>query len=282
MSWASRADGSKGRCAGGARGYPRADVRRSSSGHRPRRPGLPRRARCRWASSWPGSRAASTRGAWAPGGPGGTNALRAMGPRRALVVGLLDVAKGAVPILVAIWVGASPVVGALTGLAAVFWAPGSRCSCASRAGGASPRAWAGCSRSRSRWCSSRCRCSSGIIAITRYVSLGSLLGTAIGALVSVVFVASAGSTRHGCCSRPAPWSSSGSPTRTTSSGSAPARSAGSTPRRRRAPARALNALVSAGGDLRHQEHHPTDEHETHDEHGRGGRRRGRAPRRSRG
>src|SRR5690242_17754386 len=51
------------------------------------------------------------------GRTGGTNALRAMGPRRALVVGLLDVAKGCVPVLIAIWAGAGPAVGALTGVA---------------------------------------------------------------------------------------------------------------------------------------------------------------------
>ena len=39
------------------------------------------------------------------GRTGGTNALRAMGARRAVVVGLADVAKGAVPILVANAVG---------------------------------------------------------------------------------------------------------------------------------------------------------------------------------
>src|SRR4051812_24666661 len=45
------------------------------------------------------------------GRTGGTNALRAMGPARGITVGLLDVAKGAVPILIATWAGASPLVG---------------------------------------------------------------------------------------------------------------------------------------------------------------------------
>ena len=39
------------------------------------------------------------------GRTGGTNALRAMGPARALTVGLLDIAKGAVPVLIARAVG---------------------------------------------------------------------------------------------------------------------------------------------------------------------------------
>lgn len=122
------------------------------------------------------------------GRTGGTNALRAMGPGRGLAVGLLDVAKGAVPILVATWAGASPLVGALTGLAALTGAwksvflhfHGGR-GVATGVGGmaavsipvvliAAPVFFA-------------------VIAITRYVSLGSLLGTAAGALVSVAFVA---------------------------------------------------------------------------------------------
>lgn len=122
------------------------------------------------------------------GRTGGTNALRAMGPARGLMVGLLDVAKGAVPILVATWAGASPLVGAITGLAALTGAwksvflhfHGGR-GVATGVGGmaavsvpvvliAMPVFF-------------------GVIAITRYVSLGSLLGTAFGTLVSVVFVA---------------------------------------------------------------------------------------------
>ena len=119
---------------------------------------------------------------------GGTNALRAMGPRRALAVGLLDLAKGGVPVLVAIWAGATPVVGALTGVAAVLGAwhsvflrfHGGR-GVAAAIGGmlaisvpvvliALPVFF-------------------GVIYFSRYVSLGSLLGTAFGALVSVAFVA---------------------------------------------------------------------------------------------
>jgi glycerol-3-phosphate acyltransferase PlsY len=122
------------------------------------------------------------------GRTGGTNALRAMGPGRGLAVGLLDVAKGALPILVATWAGASPLVGALTGLAALTGAwksvflqfHGGR-GVATGVGGmaavsipvvliAAPVFFV-------------------VIAITRYVSLGSLLGTAAGALVSVAFVA---------------------------------------------------------------------------------------------
>ncbi len=56
------------------------------------------------------------------GRTGGTNALRAMGVRRALAVGLLDIAKGAVPVLVARYAGADELVQALAGVAAVVGA----------------------------------------------------------------------------------------------------------------------------------------------------------------
>ncbi len=119
---------------------------------------------------------------------GGTNALRAMGPRRALVVGLLDVAKGAVPVLIAIWAGAPPAVGALTGVAAVFGAwrsiflrfQGGR-GVATSVGGMLAISVPVVLISLPVF--------AGIIYVTRYVSLGSLLGTSFGGLVSLLFVA---------------------------------------------------------------------------------------------
>ena len=56
------------------------------------------------------------------GRTGGTNALRAMGPLRGLVTGLLDIAKGALPVLLARAAGAADVVEALVGAAAVLGA----------------------------------------------------------------------------------------------------------------------------------------------------------------
>jgi glycerol-3-phosphate acyltransferase PlsY len=122
------------------------------------------------------------------GRTGGTNALRAMGPARGITVGLLDVAKGAVPILIATWAGATPVVGAVTGLAALTGAwksvflrfHGGR-GVATGVGGMAAVSPAIVLIALPVFL--------GLIAITRYVSLGSLLGVAFGALVSVVFVA---------------------------------------------------------------------------------------------
>jgi len=121
------------------------------------------------------------------GRTGGTNVLRAMGWGRAIVVGLLDLAKGALPILVAGAAGASIEVQALTGVAAVLGAwksvflhfHGGR-GVATGVGGmlavsplifvlAAPAFFI-------------------IIAVTRYVSLGSLLGTAFGVGIAVIFV----------------------------------------------------------------------------------------------
>lgn len=121
------------------------------------------------------------------GRTGGTNALRAMGARRAVTVAGLDVLKGFVPVAVASLAGASELAVALTGIAAVVgaWASvflrfhGGR-GVATGIGAAlfiqplavllaAPFFF-------------------GTIYLTRYVSLGSLLGTAAGALFIGMFV----------------------------------------------------------------------------------------------
>jgi glycerol-3-phosphate acyltransferase PlsY len=121
------------------------------------------------------------------GRTGGTNALRAMGPRRALVVGLLDVAKGAVPVLIALWAGAVAGVAALAGVAAVLGAwrsvwlrfHGGR-GVATGVGGMLAVSVPVVLIALPVFV--------GVIWRTRFVSLGSLLGTGAGALVSVLFV----------------------------------------------------------------------------------------------
>jgi glycerol-3-phosphate acyltransferase PlsY len=121
------------------------------------------------------------------GRTGGTNALRAMGARRAIGVAALDVLKGFVPVLAASLLGASSLGVALTGVAAVVgaWASvflrfhGGR-GVATGIGAAlfiqplavllaAPFFF-------------------GTIWLTKYVSLGSLLGVAAGALWIGVFV----------------------------------------------------------------------------------------------
>ncbi len=121
------------------------------------------------------------------GRTGGTNALRAMGARRAVLVAGLDVLKGFVPVAAASLLGASSLAVALTGIAAVAgaWASvflrfhGGR-GVATGIGAAlfiqplavllaAPFFF-------------------GSIWLTRYVSLGSLLGTASGAAFIGLFV----------------------------------------------------------------------------------------------
>ena len=121
------------------------------------------------------------------GRTGGTNALRAMGARRAVLVAALDVAKGFVAVALATAVGASALGVALTGAAAVVgaWASvflhfhGGR-GVATGIGGAlfiQPLAIV-----------LAAPFFFGTIWLTRYVSLGSLLGTAAGALAIGFFV----------------------------------------------------------------------------------------------
>lgn len=54
------------------------------------------------------------------GRTGGANVMRALGLRAALVAGLLDAAKGAVAVLLAIWFRADPLVQVLAALAAII------------------------------------------------------------------------------------------------------------------------------------------------------------------
>ena len=121
------------------------------------------------------------------GRTGGTNALRAMGARRAVLVAGLDVLKGALPVALAILLGASPMAVALTGVAAILgaWASvflrfhGGR-GLATGIGAtlviqplvvllSAPFFF-------------------GTVWITKYVSLGSLVASAAGAVFLAIFV----------------------------------------------------------------------------------------------
>jgi acyl phosphate:glycerol-3-phosphate acyltransferase len=121
------------------------------------------------------------------GRTGGTNALRAMGAWRAVLVAVLDLLKGFVPVALATYLGASSLGVALTGVAAVLgaWASiflrfhGGR-GVATGIGAAlfvQPLAVV-----------LAAPVFFGTIALTRYVSLGSLLATAAGAALIGMFV----------------------------------------------------------------------------------------------
>lgn len=120
------------------------------------------------------------------GRTGGTNVLRAMGPRRAILVALLDMGKGAAAILVARAAGADEAIAALTGLAAVI---GAWKSMFLRFGGGRG---VGTGVGGMLVVSPQLVLLSVpvfvlLIGTTGYVSAGSLLGTAFGAGLAVVF-----------------------------------------------------------------------------------------------
>jgi glycerol-3-phosphate acyltransferase PlsY len=121
------------------------------------------------------------------GRTGGTNVLRAMGPGRAVLVAALDVAKGALAIVIARIAGADESVQALAGLAAVL---GAWKSVFLRFGGG---------RGVGTGVGGMLVVSPAIVLLcvpvfvilvgaTGYVSLGSLLGTAFGAVVAIAAV----------------------------------------------------------------------------------------------
>ena len=121
------------------------------------------------------------------GRTGGTNALRAMGARRALAVGALDIAKGALPVAAALLAGATPLGVALTGAAAVLGAW--RSIFLGFHGGRGVATGIGALLViQPLAVLLGAPFFFGLIALTRYVSLGSLLGTVAAVMLLGVFI----------------------------------------------------------------------------------------------
>ncbi len=121
------------------------------------------------------------------GRTGGTNMLRAGGWGRAIAVAVLDLSKGAVPILIAVAVGAPVEIAALTGLAAVVgsW----KSVFLGFHGGRGVATGVGGMIAIAPWIIPiALPAFLIIIGVTRYVSLGSILGTLFGALVVIGFM----------------------------------------------------------------------------------------------
>jgi acyl phosphate:glycerol-3-phosphate acyltransferase len=121
------------------------------------------------------------------GRTGGTNALRAMGPGWGLTVGLLDVAKGAVPVLIARLLGAGGLIEAAVGIAAVLGA------CFSLFLGFRGGRGVATSIGAMLVISPLVVLIAapvflGVIALSRYVSLGSLVGTASAVAILALLV----------------------------------------------------------------------------------------------
>lgn len=128
------------------------------------------------------------------GRTGGTNALRAMGRRRAAVVVIGDVLKGAVPVLVARWLtGGDPALEAACGVAAVIGS--ARSVFLGFHGGRGVATGVGTMLViQPIALLIATPVFVGVILLTRYVSLGSLLGSAaMVPSVALVFLVLTGS-----------------------------------------------------------------------------------------
>ena len=121
------------------------------------------------------------------GRTGGANTLRAIGPRWALVAGLLDAAKGSVCVLLAGWLGLGP-WGEV--LAAVFSIVGhSRSPYIGFGGGRGVSvAWGTALVLRPLVALAILPVFAGVIAIARISSLGSLLGSLAGGILMIGIV----------------------------------------------------------------------------------------------
>lgn len=121
------------------------------------------------------------------GRTGGTNMLRAGGWGRAISVAVLDLSKGAVPILIAGWLDAPIEVRALTGVAAVLgsW----KSIFLGFHGGRGVATGVGGMLAIAPWIVPFALPAFVIVIwFTRYVSLASILGTLTGALFVLVFM----------------------------------------------------------------------------------------------
>jgi glycerol-3-phosphate acyltransferase PlsY len=121
------------------------------------------------------------------GRTGGTNAWRAMGLPRGIAVGVLDIAKGAVPVLIASLLGSSGLVRALAAIAAIL---GAWASIFLRFhGGRGVATGIGAMTViQPLIVLLGAPVFFGVIGWTRFVSLGSLVGSAVAAVLLIPFV----------------------------------------------------------------------------------------------
>ena len=118
---------------------------------------------------------------------GGANVMRALGPRLALVSGLLDMLKGTAAVLLARFVGAGVEVEVLAGLAAIVGH--SRSPFLGFSGGRGVSAAFGAGLVLSPLASAvTLVVFVGVLAVSRYTSLASLVGAAVGGITLAVQV----------------------------------------------------------------------------------------------
>jgi glycerol-3-phosphate acyltransferase PlsY len=122
------------------------------------------------------------------GRTGGANTLRAIGPRWALVAGLLDAAKGCVAVLLARWLGLGPTGEVLAALFAIIGH--SRSPYIGFGGGRGVSVgWGTGVVIAPLIALAMIPVFIGVIAVTRISSLGSLIGSLAGGILMVVVVA---------------------------------------------------------------------------------------------
>jgi glycerol-3-phosphate acyltransferase PlsY len=122
------------------------------------------------------------------GRTGGANTMRALGPRLALLSGLLDMFKGTVAVLVAAWVGGGVPVEVLAGLAVIIGHSRSIFLGFGGGRGVAP-AYGGLLAFQPWIALVLLPIFIGTILITRYSSLASLLASATGGVLMAITVA---------------------------------------------------------------------------------------------
>jgi acyl phosphate:glycerol-3-phosphate acyltransferase len=122
------------------------------------------------------------------GRTGGANTMRALGPRLALLSGLLDMFKGTVAVLVTVWLGAGVPVEVLAGLAVIVGHSRSVFLGFGGGRGVAP-AYGGLLAFQPWIALVLLPVFIGIILLTRYSSLASLLGSALGGILMAGTVA---------------------------------------------------------------------------------------------
>jgi glycerol-3-phosphate acyltransferase PlsY len=119
------------------------------------------------------------------GRTGGANTMRAIGPRLALVAGLLDMLKGTAAVLLARALGAGVEVEVLAGLAAIIGHSRSPFLGFGGGRGVAP-AFGGVLAFQPLIALAILPVFGGVILLTRYSSLGSLIGSAFGAILMII------------------------------------------------------------------------------------------------
>lgn len=119
------------------------------------------------------------------GNTGATNSMRVLGWRIALTVGVLDVLKGLIPVLIARWLDAPVWVVAAMGIAATIghcWSPFMKFR-----GGKGMATGGGASIAMLPWLLTMLPLMIVVVLITRYVSLASMIATLTGVTIAFIF-----------------------------------------------------------------------------------------------